>query len=101
MSEPSAGPRSATTAKSGDLYGQIIPIEADALLLPNAAVVEVRSMDDISVRSQPPGWLLGTVRWREHELPVISLEGLLGRTIPPRTRRSRLVIVNSLGSNLT
>ena len=101
MPSPTQTSHSPSAPRSAELYGQIIPIEGDAVLLPNAAVVEVRSMEDIKVRSEPPGWLLGTIRWREHELPVISLEGLMGRPIPARGRRSRLIVVNSLGSRLS
>jgi chemosensory pili system protein ChpC len=100
MSTSTLGQPGVPASRTADLFGQIIPLDADAMLLPNAAVVEVRNMDDISVRSEPPGWLLGSIRWREHDVPVVSLEGVLGRAVPARSRRSRLVVVNSLGTHL-
>jgi chemosensory pili system protein ChpC len=99
MAAPNPGSR-LVPGQGADLYGQLIPLDADSLLLPNSAVVEVRSLDSVNVRSQPPGWLLGTVHWREHNIPVVSLEGLLGRAMPVRSRRSRLIVVNSVGNRL-
>jgi chemosensory pili system protein ChpC len=91
----------AKSAKSDEAYGQIIPLEGDALLLPNNAVIEVRGLEGMRMRTEPPGWLLGFVVWREQELPVVSLEGLMGRPMPMRSRRTRLLIINSVGSGLS
>lgn len=87
-------------SKADEAYGQIIPLDGDALLLPNAAVIEVRGLEGMRMRTEPPGWLLGFVRWREQELPVVSLEGLLGRPLPLKSRRTRLLIINSVGTSL-
>lgn len=92
--------RSTKSAKAEEAYGQIIPLDGDTLLLPNAAVLEVRGLEGMRMRTEPPGWLLGFIGWREHELPVISLEGLMGRTLPLRSRRTRLLIINSAGTGL-
>jgi chemosensory pili system protein ChpC len=87
-------------AQREEAYGQLVPLEGDALLLPNAAVIEVRGLEGLRVRTAPPGWLLGQVAWREHELPVLSLEGLMGRGLPARSRRSRLLVINSVGTGV-
>lgn len=92
--------RSAKPARPEEAYGQIIPLDGDSLLLPNAAVIEVRGLEGMRMRTEPPGWLLGFVGWREHELPVISLEGLMGRPLPLRSRRTRLLVINSVGTGL-
>lgn len=88
------------SGKGEEAYGQIVPLEGDSLLLPNAAVIEVRSLEGLRVRSGPPAWLLGQVSWREHELSVVSIESLLGRAMPARSRRTRLLVINSTGSHL-
>ncbi len=87
-------------AQREESYGQLVPLDGDALLLPNAAVIEVRGIEGLRMRTEPPGWLLGTVDWREHELPVLSLEGLFGRALPTRSRRSRLLVINSVGAGV-
>jgi chemosensory pili system protein ChpC len=98
MSTPSAN--IASPRNREEIYGQLVPIENDTLLLPNSAVVEMRSMDEVVLRTEPPAWLLGTMRWRDHELPVISLEGIMNREVPARSRRTRVLVVNSLGVKL-
>lgn len=97
-----AAPTTAMPAsgKGEEAYGQIIPLEDDSLLLPNAAVIEVRSLEGLRVRSGPPAWLLGHVSWREYELPVVSLESAMGRPMPARSRRTRLLVINSTGHHL-
>jgi chemosensory pili system protein ChpC len=89
-----------TARRNEEVYGQLIPLDGDALLLPNSAVIEVRSLEDMRIRSGQPGWLLGFVRWRDRQAPVVSLEGILGRNIPARSRRSRLLMINSLGTHV-
>lgn len=88
------------SGKPEEAYGQIVPLDGDALLLPNSAVIEVRGIEGVRMRTEPPGWLLGFVEWRGQELPVVSLEGLLGRALPLRSRRTRLLIINSVGNEL-
>lgn len=92
--------QSARTAKREESYGQIIPMDGDALLLPNSAIIEVTGIEGLQMRTEPPGWFLGSITWREQELPVISLEGLMGRKMPMRSRRTRLLIINSVGTSL-
>jgi chemosensory pili system protein ChpC len=92
--------RNAKSSKGEESYGQLIPLDGDSLLLPNAAVIEVRGLEGMRMRSEPPGWLLGFAGWRDHELPVVSLEGLMGRPLPLRSRRTRLLVINSIGTGL-
>lgn len=80
--------------------GQMIPLDEDAMLVPNSAVLDVTALDLLQVRTSPPSWLLGSLAWRGQEVPVISVEGLLGREVPARIRRNRVVIVNGYGRQL-
>jgi len=43
-----------------------------------------------------PEWYLGTVRWRDQDIPVISLESLCGISVPSNPVFSRLMILNSV-----
>jgi len=43
-----------------------------------------------------PEWLLGTIRWRDRTVPVISLEVLCGDKMPANLVYSRIMIVNSI-----
>lgn len=90
----------ATGAGNEQVHGQLIPLDAGAILLPNSAVLDVVSLDDLRVSTEPPSWRLGELEWRGKSLPVISVEGLLAGEVPVRIRRSRVVIINSFGDHL-
>ena len=46
-----------------------------------------------------PEWLLGRLRWRDQELPVVSMEQLLGLNSPQSGRGARISIFNSVKPN--
>jgi len=73
-----------------------VPLRGMNLLLPSAAVMEIGSYR--VPRSCPgmPDWFLGVVRWREREIPVVSLESLCGLPYSSNPVFSRLMIVNSV-----
>lgn len=80
--------------------GQLVPLDSDGMLVPNAAVQDVVALDQLQVRVSPPSWLLGTINWRGNDIPVISVEGLLGSEVPARMRRNRVVIMSGFGRHL-
>lgn len=84
-----------TTSEHGALYTQILPLDGDRILIPAAAVGEVLNLTGMTVATGTPGWYLGSKRWAGQDLPVISLEGLCGRPVPPRSTRSRIVILRT------
>lgn len=86
--------------RPSELFGHLLPLQDVSLLLPKQAVVEIQGMDSVTVETGGPNWLLGFARWREQRLPVISIEALAGGSLPARSRRTRLAVINSLGSHL-
>lgn len=83
-----------------ELYAQLLPLQGISLLLPKLAVLEIQGMDAVSVETGGPAWLLGFGEWRSGKLPVVSLEAMAGQSLPARSRRSRLAVINSLGTHL-
>ena len=73
-----------------------IPLREMNLLLPSMAVAEIGSYRAPEAAPGMPEWLLGMVKWREREIPVISLESICGLTVPSNPVFSRLMIVNSV-----
>ena len=55
-----------------DIRGVLIQVEGARLLLPNASIAEVMSYADPEPVSDAPGWLLGRVRWRGWQLPLVA-----------------------------
>lgn len=73
-----------------------VPLREMNLLLPNVAVAEIGSYRAPEAQADMPDWFLGTVRWREQSIPVISLESVCGLSVPTNPVFSRLMIVNSV-----
>ncbi|MEQ8798371.1 MAG: chemotaxis protein CheW [Salinisphaeraceae bacterium] len=82
------------------LYGQLMPLASGWLLLPKAGLAEVLGMESVALETEGPAWLLGFGEWRDQRLPVLSLEALWGEPMPTRTRRTRVAVINSLGTHL-
>ena len=71
-----------------------VPLRGMNLLLPNAAVAEIGSYRRPLPIEGTPEWLLGRVRWRDHEIPVLSLETLCGMEVASNPVFSRLMVLN-------
>jgi chemosensory pili system protein ChpC len=86
---------------SEQIYVVLIPLAADALLLPNSAVAEVTVQERMEpAESGAPEWLAGWYSLPERRVPVVSFEALNGAPRPPANRRARLLLVHSFGTRL-
>lgn len=84
-----------TTLSGREHYAQLLPLDGDRALLPAVAVGEVLNMERVELSAGAPNWYIGIKRWGGRELPIVSLEGVCGRPIPPRSSRTRLVVVRT------
>ena len=75
-----------------------VPLENTILLVPNVAIAEVINSQPLDLVEGGPDWLLGCLRWRDRELPVISIERLCGYNMPRGERGSRICILNSVSA---
>lgn len=76
-----------------------VPLREMNLLVPNVAVAEIGSYRVPEAQADMPAWLLGKVRWRGEDIPVLSLEAVCGLTEPLNPVFSRLMILNSVRSD--
>jgi len=56
----------------------ILTLKNELVVVPNAAVAEIISVQDVHQVEGSPRWLLGKARWRGVELPVVSYEAAGG-----------------------
>ncbi len=78
-----------------------VPLRNMNLLLPNLAVAEIGSYRTPDPLPNGPDWLLGTIKWRGINIPVLSLEALCGIKAPSNPVFSRLMIINSVRADST
>lgn len=79
-------------AAADELYSLLVPLSGERLLVPRACVAEVVRYTKPEQEAGAHNWMLGTVGWNGRELPVVSLEGTLGKDVPAPTGRTRIVI---------
>ena len=73
-----------------------VPLEESSLLVPNVAIAEVINYQPLDLVQDGPEWLLGRLRWRNQELPVVSMERLLGLNPPQSGHGARITVFNTV-----
>lgn len=84
------------------LRGVLIQAAGSQLLLPNAAVAEVLSYSDPEPIANAPAWLMGRVRWRGWQVPLVDFSRLDGsESAAPATAggRRRVLVVKAPGGH--
>lgn len=85
-----------------ELRGVIVQTGAGQLLLPNSVITEVLSFSDPDAVEGGPEWLLGLLRWRGWQVPLLDFASLAGaktRTTQTQGGRRRVIVVKALGGN--
>ena len=86
-------------APSQDIRGVLIQIEGARLLLPNATIAEVLSYADPEPVANAPDWLLGRIRWRGWQLPLIAFARIAGFAEERGGLGSKVVVLKALGGD--
>ena len=73
-----------------------VPLDGVNLLVPNVAIAEVINYQPLDILQDGPDWLLGSLRWRDNEIPVISMESLCGHSLPQSENSARISVLNSV-----
>lgn len=87
-------------SNEGELYGLLVPLLDERLLVPRACVAEVTAMQPLQEMPGAPPWYLGVAAWNGRGIPVISFEGTCGKRVPAVGGRTRIVIFSCLGQKL-
>ncbi len=85
--------------QSPDIRGVLIQVEGARLLLPNATIAEVLSFADPEPIEGAPGWLLGRIRWRGWQLPLLSFARLSGLAQEEGGLGSKVVVLKAMGGD--
>ena len=82
-----------------DIRGVLIQISGARLLLPNATIAEVLSYADPEPVPNAPEWLLGRMRWRGWQLPLIAFARLSGIAAEKGGLGSKVIVLKALGGD--
>jgi chemosensory pili system protein ChpC len=99
MSNSHAAPPAAMANAEPDIRGVVIQLAGARLLLPNAAIAEVLSYAPPEPVADAPDWLLGRMRWRGWQLPLISFSRMAGLAQDQGGLGSKVLVFKALGGN--
>ena len=82
-----------------DIRGVLIQVAGTRLLLPNATIAEVLSYAEPEPLEDAPDWLLGRIRWRGWQLPLVSFARFAGIAEEQGGLGSKVIVLKALGGN--
>ncbi|HEY0506261.1 MAG TPA: chemotaxis protein CheW [Lysobacter sp.] len=82
-----------------DIRGVLIQVAGGRLLLPNATIAEVLSYAEPDAVAGAPDWLLGRIRWRGWQLPLVAFGRLSGLASERGGLGSKVLVLRALGGN--
>ena len=88
-----------STTLRHDIRGVLIQVAGARLLLPNATIAEVLSYADPDPVENTPDWLLGRIRWRGWQLPLIAFSRLSGIAEDSGGLGSKVIVLKALGGD--
>lgn len=80
-----------------DIRGVLIQVTGARLLMPNAAIAEVLSYADPDPIEGAPHWLLGQVRWRGWQLPLVAFSRLSGIAEEKPGLGNKMIVLKAFG----
>lgn len=95
MTETTADPTAGPTVD--DIRGVLIQVSGARLLMPNAAIAEVLSYADPEPIEGAPDWLLGNVRWRGWQLPLVAFSRLSGIAEEKPGLGNKMIVLKAFG----
>ena len=81
------------------IRGVLIQVAETRLLLPNATIAEVLSYAPPEPVENAPAWLLGRIRWRGWQLPLLSFSRFAGLADEQGGLGSKVIVLKALGGN--
>ncbi|RPE75456.1 chemotaxis protein CheW [Vulcaniibacterium tengchongense] len=93
MTSPAVAPA------QNDIRGVLIQVAGGRLLLPNATIAEVLSYPEPDPVPGAPDWLLGRIRWRGWQLPLVAFARLAGLADERGGLGSKVIVLRALGGH--
>lgn len=97
-----SAPASHTIAQGASapiIRGVLIQVAEARLLLPNATIAEVLSYAPPEPVPGAPDWLLGRIRWRGWQLPLVAFSRFTGTAAEQGGLGSKVVVLKALGGD--
>jgi len=87
------------TTQTNDIRGVLIQVAGARLLLPNATIAEVLSFAAPEAIADAPEWLLGRIRWRGWQVPLVAFARLSGIAREEGGLGTKVIVLKALASS--
>lgn len=77
----------------------LIPLQGTRAVLPGATVAEIIPYHEPQRLQGMPSWLLGVLRWRGQDVPLVCFEAVIGNSLPRVYPQARIAILNTLNGD--
>ncbi len=77
-----------------------LPFVGKGLLVPSTGVAEIVGLSPPNEVENGPAWLTGLMSWRGLDIPLLSIERVLGEEAPPSGVRNRVAVMHVLDEAL-
>ena len=77
----------------------ILTLKNELVVVPNSAVAEVISVQDVNEVENSPQWMLGKARWRGVVLPVVSYEAAAGDNAQAVNINTQVAVIYSVSDD--
>ena len=77
-----------------------LPFEEKGLLVPSTGVAEIVGLSPPTEVEDAPEWLAGKMNWRGLDIPLLSMERVLGDDVPPPGVRNRVAVMHAMDGAL-
>jgi len=81
------------------IRGVLIQVAGARLLLPNATIAEVLSFSEPDPIADAPDWILGRIRWRGWQLPLVGFSRFTGTGRDEGGLGSKVIVLKALGGD--
>ena len=78
-----------------------LPFEGQGLLVPSTGVAEIVGLSPPTEIEDAPEWVAGHMNWRGLDIPLLTIERVLGDDSPPPGVRNRVAVMHALNRELT
>lgn len=75
----------------------ILTLRKENVLVPNALVAEIISVKEIDEVDGSPRWLLGNMKWRGADVPLLSFEAAGGGSVVKVNLNTQAVVLYAVG----
>lgn len=88
-------------AKNRVVKSLLLPMKTSNVIVPNAAIAEIVSVEQVLPVNDAPPWMLGYLSWRRRSVPLLSFDAVQQGEPDFLTARSKIAVLYSISEDST